>query len=106
MGGSPELFEQYFEKVLKKSCLGGKEFIFINAWNEWGGQFQPDDTPACDIPVLKKKMLLSILADNTFVVLDVYKRQVEGASHFQRQGTVSTGSFHLLASLVDSFDRT
>ena len=36
----------------------------------------------------------------------VHQRRVEGASHFQRQGTFSTGSFHLLASLVDSFDRT
>lgn len=44
VGGSPELFEQYFEKVLKKSCLGGKEFIFINAWNEWGetAYLEPD----------------------------------------------------------------
>ena len=30
-----------------------------------------DVTPACDIPVLKKKMLLIILADNTFVVFYV-----------------------------------
>ena len=36
----------------------------------------------------------------------VHQRRVEGASHFQRQGAFSTGSFHLLASLVDSFDRT
>lgn len=42
--GTVKLFEEYFEKVYRKSCRSQKEFFFINAWNEWGetAYLEPD----------------------------------------------------------------
>lgn len=44
-GTSSEKFYQNFKKIYKKSLELGKEFIFINAWNEWGeGMYlEPDE---------------------------------------------------------------
>lgn len=35
-GGNPEKFEKYFKKQYEISNELGREFLFINAWNEWG----------------------------------------------------------------------
>ena len=44
-GASVKLFEEYFEKVYRKSCTEGKEIMIINAWNEWGesSYLEPDE---------------------------------------------------------------
>lgn len=44
-GASPEKFYQYFKKLYQKSLLLDNEFVFINAWNEWGeGMYlEPDE---------------------------------------------------------------
>ena len=44
-GASPEKFSQCFEKLYRKSILSGNEFLFINAWNEWGESMylEPDE---------------------------------------------------------------
>lgn len=36
IGGSPEKFAYYFEQLCKRSIRRGNEYVFINAWNEWG----------------------------------------------------------------------
>ena len=36
LGGNPEKFGYYFEEICKKSIRRHNEYIFINAWNEWG----------------------------------------------------------------------
>ena len=33
---SPELFEEYLAKLMAKNASSGIDFLFINAWNEWG----------------------------------------------------------------------
>lgn len=45
-GASPEKFYRYFKQLYKKSLFLNNEFIFINAWNEWGeGMYlEPDET--------------------------------------------------------------
>lgn len=42
---NPEKFKSYFNKLLCKSEVLNSEFIFINAWNEWGeGMYlEPDE---------------------------------------------------------------
>ena len=44
-GASPEKFYGYFKKLYQKSLLLNNEFVFINAWNEWGeGMYlEPDE---------------------------------------------------------------
>lgn len=44
-GGNPEKFEYYFQKQYEKSVEAENEFIFINAWNEWGegAYLEPDE---------------------------------------------------------------
>ena len=42
---SPEKFYGYFKKLYQKSMLLNHEFVFLNAWNEWGeGMYlEPDE---------------------------------------------------------------
>lgn len=35
-GGTPEKFKEYLEKLVMKNLEKGIDFVFINAWNEWG----------------------------------------------------------------------
>lgn len=43
-GVTPEKFEKYLYQIIIKSKEEGNEFIFINAWNEWGegAYLEPD----------------------------------------------------------------
>lgn len=45
IGANPEKFEHYFEELCKKSIRRNNEFVFINAWNEWGEgmHLEPDE---------------------------------------------------------------
>lgn len=45
IGGNPEKFQRYFEELCRKSIRRNNEFVFINAWNEWGEgmHLEPDD---------------------------------------------------------------
>lgn len=42
---SPELFGKYLRRLLARSEQNGNEFVFINAWNEWGEgmHLEPDE---------------------------------------------------------------
>lgn len=44
-GNSPAKFKAFFEKQYKRSIEENREFLFINAWNEWGeGTYlEPDE---------------------------------------------------------------
>lgn len=36
IGQAPEIFREYLKKLIEKSAAYGNEYLFINAWNEWG----------------------------------------------------------------------
>lgn len=42
---SVDLFEYYLRRIVKKNKENGKDFLFINAWNEWGegNYLEPDE---------------------------------------------------------------
>lgn len=35
-GATPELFREYLSMLIAKNMVAGNEYIFLNAWNEWG----------------------------------------------------------------------
>lgn len=43
--GNPEKFKLYLTELYAKNAVGGNEFVFVNAWNEWGeGMYlEPDE---------------------------------------------------------------
>lgn len=44
VGASPERFKRYFRRLVQKGEELGHEFVFLNAWNEWGegAYLEPD----------------------------------------------------------------
>lgn len=48
-GASPEKFYGFFRDGYRKSLRSGNEFVFLNAWNEWGeGMYlEPDEKYGC-----------------------------------------------------------
>lgn len=45
-GESPTKFQNYFRELVQKNANAGNDYVFINAWNEWGeGMYlEPDET--------------------------------------------------------------
>lgn len=89
MNPSPEIFKKYFLQLVKKNQEIGNEFLFINAWNEWGeGMYlEPDENNQYDyLEALSKSMLetendvennFSKQDNNNLIQIEYLEREVE-----------------------------
>lgn len=78
-GATPLLFEKNLKKILKKSQLRGNEYIFINAWNEWGeGMYlEPDKKNGYGYLEAVKNALDSYNEENICIAEDQNDIQVQ-----------------------------
>lgn len=72
LGSTPQKFQKYFSRILYDSQNRGSEYVFINAWNEWGeGMYlEPDitDRYAYLQSIKNAREHLSEAEENTFEV--------------------------------------
>lgn len=49
-GATPQKFKYFFRELVNKNYCAGNEFVFLNAWNEWGeGMYlEPDKLDKCE----------------------------------------------------------
>ena len=66
LDSNPELFEKNFTEILKESIRRDNEFVFINAWNEWGeGMYlEPDEKNGFGYLEAVSRSLKNVKKDN------------------------------------------
>ena len=81
-GASPEKFYSYFKELYQKSLFLNNEFIFINAWNEWGeGMYlEPDENNGYGYLEATRKVVMEhkrkYIAREKMVVEEIYETEV------------------------------
>lgn len=82
-GASPEKFYKYFKKLYQKSLLLNNEFVFVNAWNEWGeGMYlEPDEANGYGYLEAVRKVVIECgeedLSKENVVVEELYETEAE-----------------------------
>lgn len=76
---TPSKFENYFAELYRKSQAMDNEFIFINAWNEWGeGMYlEPDEENGFGYLEAVKNAKQSVLNENKVDNKEIYYNAVE-----------------------------
>lgn len=66
LGASPQKFCKYFTALLKKCKERQEEFVFINAWNEWGegAYLEPDEETGYDYLKAVRQAIENINTNN------------------------------------------
>lgn len=69
---TPQKFEYYFTQLIAKSVAYGNEFVFINAWNEWGEgmHLEPDEKNGAEY-----LEVISRSKENYKAYLEKYKKE-------------------------------
>lgn len=59
LGATAHKFARYFRRLIKKARKTGSEFVFVNAWNEWGegAYLEPDEKNKYEFLLAIKKAL-------------------------------------------------
>lgn len=73
INNSPDIFKRHLTKLIQKSVKHGNEFLFINAWNEWGeGMYlEPDETYGYGyLESVKMSIEASVALDEDFINVD------------------------------------
>lgn len=75
---SPELFEEYLYKLMKKNSVNNKEITFINAWNEWGeGMYlEPDEEDGYSYLEGVKNAKKRFLSDEEYITHQAHHRRI------------------------------
>lgn len=83
---TPSKFEKYFAKLYRKSQAMDNEFIFINAWNEWGeGMYlEPDEENGFGYLEAVKNAKQSVLNENIIDNKEIYYNAVEDEQNQNR----------------------
>ena len=84
-GASPQKLQSYMISMLSKSASEGKEFVFFNAWNEWGeGMYLEPDKENGFKMLEAVKNAKSLYMTNSNVMVPLYTENKEKQIHYSK----------------------
>lgn len=97
-GSDPALFEKKFTEILRESIRRENEFVFINAWNEWGeGMYlEPDENHGYGYLEAVAGSLQNIKEDRHNKIDIPYKNECDSQKEMRRELEHLRGHYELL----------